>query len=206
MNPSTKANPSCRSIQAALLDRFDQRQLSDPSPELADHLQACENCRAVAQELRALESGLLQAPDADPGESFWPNFLPSVRMKMQDRLAGKAKDRSWLPSLTTAGIMTAFLIISPARLSPPTWWLASQIAAEDTPRVTMEDYGVVEQILTPGQISGLEMDELDLELIESFSLGSESPVEGPLDILASWGDAAVDELLDRLKSQSIIRS
>ena len=76
-------NEDCLSYQEKIIDSFENEQLSDSDPSLAEHLQQCQNCRQYLENLTVIRKKLGESPSAGlkPDNRILKNIVTYNRIK-----------------------------------------------------------------------------------------------------------------------------
>jgi len=196
----------CRQVRSALLEAFDDDRLGGLDQGMATHLQDCARCRSEWERLSALTEGLKRSSISDPGSSYWNNFAPNLRRKMQENLSRTTPDLSWLPSCAMAVGVVLLMCLSPARLSPPLWWQSEDRVSVANIELSLQEFAALDKALQQDQNQNPYLDESDLQFIERLSRSDQTIIEDPTVELSTMSDDAIEKFFERLKSQAIIRS
>jgi len=206
MKAPEKTKRECRRVCQAFLEAFDDGRLGELDRSMANHLQNCSYCQVEFARMKALAQGLNQSATPDPGAAYWVNFVPNMRRQMQANLAKASPDLSWLPSFAVALGVAVLMLLSPAQISPPSWWLSdAQVKIADT-ELSSQELAALGQALRPDQKQNAYLDEVELQFIESLSRTDREIIEDPLEELSTMSDAAVEKFFEYLKSRAVIRS
>lgn len=204
----------CRDVSRELILRFDEGSLDDLPGELRVHIEACSKCRRELEELIQLRRGLTGLPWPDPAPSFWTNFLPNLRRRMEQTAPPwRRKDLAWIPSLGLALIFALLLLKSPTRIAPPTWfeiqpfeqpsWAATTYGEDP---LTDKEWEQLEKISESQDILDLYLNESETYLIDRLSEPYPYSYYDSIDRLTAMEDEAVSDFLEKLKAQQIIQT
>jgi anti-sigma factor RsiW len=172
---------SCAAARALLDERLDRRLDGNEASALADHLAACEGCRAEAAALARLHRNLgavLGAAAADPGPAFTERVVAALDRAPGSAAAGPARRGAALARGLVAATGIAGLAALALLLFPPEA-LASGLAA--LPAVPLPGWG-------------------DLPPSPGALLADLPPGVGPGDAIAALGGAVLALLLLRSRT------
>lgn len=205
---------ACEAINAELMRRFDEGALEGLPVQMMSHIESCPKCRKDLEALIRLQRGLdeLQTPEPDP--DYWNNFLPKLRQRMEKRpFSVRTKDTAWVPALGMAILFAVVLLTSPARITPPTWYVSQSQAELEWNQTGLRDDGLTAQewkklslISDEHKLLSSFVDSTEVHLIEQLSEPSVRAPEDPIDRLAQMGDDDLETFLNRLRACPIIRS
>lgn len=206
MKESKARTGECRQVRSALFEAFDDGRLGGLDQGMAIHLQNCTRCRLEWERLSALAEGLKRSSIPDPGSTYWSNFIPNLRRKMQENLSRTTPDLSWLPSCAMAAGVALLMFLSPARISPPVWWQSEDRLSVANAELSLQEFAALDKALQQDQIQDPYLDETELQFIERLSRSDQTIIEDPLEQLSTMSEDAITKFFERLKSQAIIRS
>jgi len=75
----------CKDIQKLLFDYHDNALHPEPREKVEKHLAGCQACRLKLEEIRQTFGLLAQDAVPEMEESFWVDFLPQVRSRIEQR-------------------------------------------------------------------------------------------------------------------------
>ena len=207
-----KHEATCTEISNTLLQHFDEGSLDDLPGDLRAHLDACPDCRRELAELRKLQQGLLRLPVPQPAEEYWTNFLPRLRQRMEQTIPlWRRRDPAWIPSLGLTLLFAVLLLSSPTRMAPPTWFQPqllqpSEAVTFGNDNLTDQDWENLAEIAQSQDIFELYLDDSESYLVQRLSGSYPYASDDPIDRLTALEDEAVQTILDKLKTTSVIRS
>jgi hypothetical protein len=73
----------CKKIQPLLVEYHDDSLDPEKKEKVAQHLAECESCRLSLEKIEQLHRLLAEESVPQPEESFWTNFLPEVRSRIE---------------------------------------------------------------------------------------------------------------------------
>lgn len=207
-----KQEATCSEISKRLIRHFDEGSLDGLPGELRAHLDACPNCRRGLAELRKLQQGLARLPVPQPAEEYWINFLPRLRQRMEQTVPPwRRRDPAWIPSLGLAMLFALLLLSSPTRIAPPTWFQPQSLQPSESVTfggndLTDQDWDNLTEIAESQDIFEPYLDDSESYLVERLSGSYPYASDDPIDRLTALEDEAVQTILDKLKTTSVIRS
>jgi hypothetical protein len=209
-----RQNTVCAEVQNELLRFFDEKSLRRLKPDISAHLNECAKCREEWEALQKLDSELQRLPAADPGETFWINFLPRLRERMERQtFIPRKRDLAWVPAGILALLFAVWLLKQPTPIAPPSWYYAG--VEEDqsssfsllTDGLTLEDnYGEWNDSLSAADLKAAEIDDIEMKLIDAFSTRTGYVPDDPVDQLLNLDEHSIQKLFQELKERSIIAS
>ncbi len=208
-----RQNSPCSQVQEDLLRLFDEKNLRDPSPDLRAHLDECAACRREWKALLKLDDELQRLPAADPGETYWINFLPRLRRRMERPVAPpRRRDFAWVTAAVIALFFAVWLTRQPTPIAPPSWY--STVMDENcAPAFSLltTDFSEEERYRNPADssaadLNSVEMDAVEMKLIDLFSARIGYVSEDPVDQLLNLDEQSIEKLLEALKKRPIIAS
>jgi hypothetical protein len=126
----------CKECERLLPEFIADRTLSeDALPEryrpVAEHLRACPSCRALADELRVVESALHQQPRVPPAPTL------HARIMRQVKTSAPMETESWelLPRDIWVPAAIFCLVLCLALLATPSYFYAGQLVGELEPTI-----------------------------------------------------------------------
>ncbi len=106
----------CKEIQLLLAEYHDNSLDPGKREKVAQHLTECENCRLSLEKIDQLHRLLAEESLPQPEESFWTNFLPEVRSRIEAKskpgfsLFPKPKLAFGLMSVLVVMVLSIFLL------------------------------------------------------------------------------------------------
>ncbi len=76
---------NCKEVHFLLNDYFEGSLPNEDKRRMEQHLKECESCRLDLKEIEQIHSILKQDSVTQPEESFWINFLPEVRSRIEKK-------------------------------------------------------------------------------------------------------------------------
>ncbi len=205
MKEPNEQDKSCRAVQEELLEIFDEGFCNRLTESASRHLSECADCRNEFQELVALAKDLENLPAPLPSDSYWIRYLPRLREKLDSRQNTiLAKRPVWAPSLTVAALFSLFVIFSPVKIAPPSWFQTDKMVATSDKTLQEEELSKLETFFTGEEISDSEFDQLELELIYKLSQLQHEAPKDLYDQLAEVDDQTLEKILSQLSAKPII--
>jgi hypothetical protein len=198
-------NTSCAAVQEELLESFDGGSFDRLTEPAAAHISACAVCRNEWQELNALAKDLQSLPEPIPGDPYWIRYLPRLREKLESGPKRVPVKRPiWAPSLTAAALFSLFVVFSPVKIAPPSWFQSDKMLTTSDQILQEEELSKLERLFTGAEISDSYYEQLELNLIYELSRSQYEAPQDLYDQLAEVDDQTLEKLLTQLSAQKII--
>jgi len=99
---------TCKKIYSLLIEYHENSLDSNERKRVEQHLSECENCKARLKEIEQTYPLLAKETIPQPEESFWINFLPEVRSRIESKEKRKI---TFVPKIRLAfGLLSILLV------------------------------------------------------------------------------------------------
>ncbi len=193
---------SCKKIKNLLVDYYENSLESEGKKLVEDHLRTCESCPRHLQEVESLFDLLAQEKTEKPEESFWIDFVPEVRGRI-DEVSPPKSVWSLFPRLAPRlGLVIALLLVGVILFSND-YRFANRVAPEFQEETTYSLYDFENSEDQLAEIlSSMEARDQTGGLIspddEKTILALQETVEEQY-----WDKAGWDEILEDLSTEEV---
>lgn len=197
---------SCEAVQEELLARFNEGTFDRLTESASKHIAACDTCKNEMRELISLRNSLGNLPIPSLSESYWVRYLPRLRERLEMRRNSLPVKRPvWAPSLTAAALFSLFLVFSPVKIAPPSWFQTDRMVSSTDQILQEDEMSKLERIFSGAEISDSEFDQIELNLIYKLSQSQYDAPKGLYDQLAEVDDQTLEKILIQLHAQPILK-
>jgi anti-sigma factor RsiW len=99
----------CEDVRKLLPEYHDESLLPEQAEEVQRHLSGCEDCRAKLEEIRQTLGLLTQDKVPEREESFWVDFLPQVRSRIEEKQ--KTRWLAWPKVRWAVGLVSVLALV-----------------------------------------------------------------------------------------------
>ncbi len=99
----------CEDIRKLLFEYHDESLPPEQKEEVQKHLAGCEGCRANLEEIRQTLGFLTQDRVPEREESFWVDFLPQVRSRIEQKQ--KTRWLTWPKIRWAVGLVSVLALV-----------------------------------------------------------------------------------------------